>query len=157
MPMLSELIFFQPFDDASGKSSVLVVAFGDEGLGCCDEKSGDQQGRENDSRTALSCLGGEQQHGLARKNQSTHWQSGGQTGTPANVCRRDQRSADHHGKKEQLSLHGITGARRNRWPCKGFRNPCSRRRVDLAGTNQGMAHPFISAEGGVGRTRRHEP
>ena len=65
--MLSELIFFQPFDDASGKSSVLVVAFGDEGLGCCDEKSGDQQGRENDSRTALSCLGGEQQHGLAIK------------------------------------------------------------------------------------------
>ena len=65
--MLSELTFFQPFDDASGKSSVLVVAFGDEGLGCCDEKSGDQQGRENDSRTALSCLGGEQQHGLAIK------------------------------------------------------------------------------------------
>ena len=64
--MLSEPMFFQPFDDASGKSSVLVVAFGDEGLGCCDEKSGDQQGRENDSRTALSCLGGEQQHGLAR-------------------------------------------------------------------------------------------
>ena len=75
--MLSELIFFQPFDDASGKSSVLVVAFGDEGLGCCDEKPGDQQGRENDSRTALSCLGGEQQHGLAMKTTDHPGRTGG--------------------------------------------------------------------------------
>ena len=75
--MLSGLMCFQPFDDASGKGSVLVVALGNEGLGGCNEKPSDQQGRKNDSRTALSCLGGEQQHGLAIKTNPHTGRAGG--------------------------------------------------------------------------------
>ena len=65
--MPSELRFSQPCAEASGSGSVLIVALGNEGLGGCNEQSGDQQRRKNDSRTALSCLRGEQQHGLATK------------------------------------------------------------------------------------------
>ena len=65
--MASELMFSQPCSEAMAKNSVLIVALRNEGLGCSDEESGDQQSRKNDSRTALSCLGGEQQHGLALK------------------------------------------------------------------------------------------
>ena len=67
MRMPSELRFSQPCAEASGSGSVLIVALGNEGLGGCNEKPSDQQGRKNDSRTALSCLRGEQQHGLATK------------------------------------------------------------------------------------------
>ena len=77
MPMGSGLMFSQPFVEARGKRSVLVVALGNESLGCCDEKSGDQQRRKNDSRTALSCLGGEQQHGLAIKTNPHTGRTGG--------------------------------------------------------------------------------
>ena len=74
--MPSGLMFSQPFDKANS-SSVLVAALGNERLGCCDEKPGDQQGRKNDSRTAWSCLGGEQQHGLAIKTTYHPGRTGG--------------------------------------------------------------------------------
>ena len=67
MPMASGLMFSQPCGEATAKNSILIVALRNEGLGCCDKESGDQQSRKNDSRTALSCLGGEQQHDLAIK------------------------------------------------------------------------------------------
>ena len=70
--MASGLTFSQPCGEAAANNSVLVVALRNEGLGCGNEESGDQQSRKNDSRTALSCLRGEQQHGLAIKtNQHT--------------------------------------------------------------------------------------
>ena len=75
--MLSGLMFSQPFDRAIGRSSVLVSALGDERLGCCDEKPGNQQGRKDDGWTAWSCLGGEQQHGLATKTTDHPGRAGG--------------------------------------------------------------------------------
>ena len=101
-----------------------------------------------------------------------HWipcQSRDQTATPANVCRRDQGSADHNGKEEELTLHSLTNASRTGWPGARFRrcrNRCrdrcrnrgrSRCRKRLARPDQRMAHPLVSAEGGVGGTGRHEP
>lgn len=77
MRMTSELRFSQPFVEASRADSVLIVAFGNKGLGCCDEQPGDQQSRENDSRTAWSCLRGEQQHGLARNTSDHTGRTGG--------------------------------------------------------------------------------
>ena len=47
------------------QDSILIVALGDKSLGCCDQKTSDQQGRKDDSGTALSRLRGEQQHDLA--------------------------------------------------------------------------------------------
>lgn len=75
--MTSELRFSQPFAEASRSGSVLIVALGNEGLGGCNEQSGDQQRRKNDSRTALSCLRGEQQHGLATKTTDHTGRTGG--------------------------------------------------------------------------------
>ena len=77
MPMLSVLTFSQPCPESVRESSVLVVAFGNESLGCCNEKAGDQEGRQDDSRTALSCLRGEQQHGLATKTTDHTGRTGG--------------------------------------------------------------------------------
>ena len=77
MRMTSELRFSQPFAEASSSGSVLIVALGNEGLGGCNEQSGDQQRRKNDSRTALSCLRGEQQHGLATKTTDHTGRTGG--------------------------------------------------------------------------------
>ena len=66
--MTLELTFCQPFAESKRKCSVLIATLGNESLGCCDEKTGNQQGREDDSGTALSRLRGEQQHGLATKS-----------------------------------------------------------------------------------------
>ena len=69
MPMLSGLMCFQPCVEGRGKSSgsVLIVALGNESLGCRNKKPSNQQGRKDDGWTAWSCLGSEQQHGVATK------------------------------------------------------------------------------------------
>ena len=91
------------------------------------------------------------------KNHWIPWQNRDQTATPANVCRRGQGSTDHNRKKEELTLHSLTNASRTGWPCARFRRCRSRCRKRLARPDQGMAHPLVSAEGGVGGTGRHEP
>ena len=77
MPMTLELTFCQPFAESKRKCSVLIATLGNESLGCCDEKTGDEQGRKNHGRTALSCLRGEQQHGLATKTTVNPDRTGG--------------------------------------------------------------------------------
>ena len=98
------------------------------------------------------------------KNHCIPCQSRDQTATPANVCRRGQGSADHNRKEEELTLHSLTNASRTGWPGARFRrcrNRCrdrgrSRYRKRLARPDQGMAHPLVSAEGGVGGAGGHE-
>ena len=75
--MTLELTSSQPFAEWKRQYSVLIAALGNEGLGCCDEETSDQQGRKDDSRTAWSCLGGEQQHGLAIKTTDHPGRTGG--------------------------------------------------------------------------------
>ena len=121
--MGSGLMFSQPFVEARGKRSVLVVALGNESLGCCDEKPGDQQGREDDSRTALSCLGGEQQHGQAT-NTNEHT---GRTG-------RYQRLLQTF--VAETNAQQITTGKRNNSPCTA-----SPARDETDGLARGFATP----------------
>ena len=64
--MLSGLMFSQPFDSEQ-QSSAVVAALGNKSLGCRNKKPSNQQGRKDDGWTAWSCLGSEQQHGVATK------------------------------------------------------------------------------------------
>ena len=92
---------------------------------------------------------------FGNKNHRSPWQKREQTATPANVCRRDQGSADHDGKEKKLALHGITGSNSSGGPGTSCRHRRGCRRKRLAGSDQGMTHPLVSAEGGVRRTRSH--
>ena len=130
--MPSELRFSQPCAEASGSGSVLIVALGNEGLGCRDEKTCDQQSRKDDSRTALSCLGGEQQHGLAIKTTDHPGRTGGK-----------QRLLQMF--VAEAKVQQITTGKRKSSPCTA-----SQARTEAVG----LARGFATAEAAAGNALR---
>ena len=132
MPMLSGLTFSQPCPESVREDSVLVVAFGNESLGCCNEKPGDQEGRQDDSRTALSCLRGEQQHGLA-------------TNTSAQTDRRRGKARLLQTFAAETSPQTTTTGKRNSSPCTA-----SQGRAEPDGLERG----FDTADGATGKALR---
>ena len=130
--MTLELTSSQPFAEWKRQYSVLIAALGNEGLGCCDEETSDQQGRKDDSRTAWSCLGGEQQHGLAIKTTDHPGRTGGK--------QRLLQMFVAETKVQQIT----TGKRKS--------SPCTASQARTAAV--GLARGFATAEAAAGNALR---